>query len=607
MSVLSAQERQLLVDQALALIEKVYVHLPLKRAMHAVDPLQRLKLLKHRSASLPDGAFHAEMTSIFTRLRDLHTNYILPHPYRTRVAYLPFRMEEFFENEEKPIYVISEVKPGMEDTSFKKGVLVTHWNGTPIDRAVELNADREAGSNVNARHARGLAAMTLRPLAMSLPPDEKWVVVTYLAGRRTKERRFDWSVFAPPSSGGGHDPLAPGDDLALALGLDAKAELERQARKLLFAPEAVAIFRHVNKQVDPILGGSGAEEGDVDFTKISKLPDEFSFRTVSTPSGKFGYIRIHTFYVPDDTAFVEEFVRILGLLPQNGLILDVRGNGGGNILAGERLLQVLTPQPIVPEKFHFINSPLTLLICQKNPAFAAWKESIARSIETGEEFSNGFPLQPIHRYNDLGQKYHGPVVLVIDARCYSTTDIFCAGFQDHGIGPILGTSGATGAGGANVWAHELLLSLLPGEDSPFQPLPQQASFRVAVRRCTRVGKRAGDLVEDLGVVPDAIHRMTKRDILKENVDLIAHAGQMLADMQGQSLTAQTTKDPSVIQVSTQNINRLDLYINSRPRGSTDVKDGTTAINLPALQPGKNTLELRGFRHDQWVASTRLQV
>ncbi|MCA1680583.1 MAG: hypothetical protein LC777_17345, partial [Actinobacteria bacterium] len=34
-------------------------------------------------------------------------------------------------------------------------------------------------------------------------------------------------------------------------------------------------------------------------------------------------------------AFIAEVVRILGLLPQRGLIVDVRGNGGGIIMAGE--------------------------------------------------------------------------------------------------------------------------------------------------------------------------------------------------------------------------------------------------------------------------------
>lgn len=605
---LSPADRQLLVDQALALIEYLYVHLPLKRAMHAVDPLQRLRLLRHRSASLSEPAFHAEMVSIFTRLRDLHTNYILPEPLRTRTAFLPFRLEEFFEGQERR-YIVTEVKPGTEDTWFRRGVLVTHWNGIPIDRAVELNADREAGSNLDARHARGLAAMTLRWLALSLPPDEEWVVVTYRSRGRVRERRFDWQVFESGLSLGRTDPLAATGDFAFVLGVDAKTEMERQARKLLFAPEAVEMVRQVQQQTDPLLGGGSDAPAPVDFTTVSKLPDVFSFRTIKTPSGTFGYVRIHTFYVPDDSAFVEEFVRIAALLPSNGLILDVRGNGGGNILAGERLLQVLTPQPIDPERFYFINSALTRRICDASPSFVEWRESIAQAVETGAPFSHGFPLLPVERYNDVGQKYQGPVVLVIDARCYSTTDIFSAGFQDHGIGKILGTSGATGAGGANVWGHELLLTMFPGADSPFKPLPNKASFRVAVRRCTRVGKRSGVLVEDLGVVPDEIHRMTRRDVLHGNADLINHAGEMLATMPVHAVTAKVRSEGTSKQVDavTKNISRLDAFLNTRPYRSYDVVDGTTSIDFPLLTGSSNTLELRGFRNEQLAVSTRIQL
>ena len=50
-SVLSLDDRLAIVEQGLALMEGFYVHLPLKRAMHAVDPVQRLRLLRHRLAS----------------------------------------------------------------------------------------------------------------------------------------------------------------------------------------------------------------------------------------------------------------------------------------------------------------------------------------------------------------------------------------------------------------------------------------------------------------------------------------------------------------------------------------------------------------------------
>ena len=58
---------------------------------------------------------------------------------------------------------------------------------------------------------------------------------------------------------------------------------------------------------------------------------------------KFGYIRLRTFSVDDEWAFLSEFIRLAALVPQNGLIIDVRGNGGGLILAGELILQTLTP------------------------------------------------------------------------------------------------------------------------------------------------------------------------------------------------------------------------------------------------------------------------
>ena len=45
---LSRSQKELLVDQALVLFQQCYVHLPLKEAMHAVDPIQSLTLLRSR-------------------------------------------------------------------------------------------------------------------------------------------------------------------------------------------------------------------------------------------------------------------------------------------------------------------------------------------------------------------------------------------------------------------------------------------------------------------------------------------------------------------------------------------------------------------------------
>ena len=104
---LTLEQRQIIVDQALTLIDDLYVHLPLKRAAHAVDPVQRLKLLRRKLGSLTEREFHNEMISIFKGLRDLHTNYILPAPYNQHTAFLPFLLEEYFQDGQRH-YIVPE-------------------------------------------------------------------------------------------------------------------------------------------------------------------------------------------------------------------------------------------------------------------------------------------------------------------------------------------------------------------------------------------------------------------------------------------------------------------------------------------------------------------
>lgn len=606
------RDRERIVDQALLLLEQLYVHLPLKRAMHAIDPVQRLKLVRRRVGMLSELQFSREMLSIFAELRDLHTNYLLPDPFRNRTALLPFLIEDFYQDGERH-YMVSHIAQGFRHSWFKPGVTVTHWNGTPIERAVELNAENQMGSNPEARHARGLEAMTIRPLMMTIPPDEEWVMVRYIAKGEPHEIQFRWRVLIPSYAPESVDPNESSDVASFGLGYDVLTETARRVKKTLFAPKALETEQRM-LALNTLMASSehnAAEEKAAarDLKKYSTMPDVFSFRTVETPHGKFGYIRIWTFMVNDDASFVDEFIRIAGMLPQNGLIIDLRANGGGLITAGERLLQVLTPRTIEPCRLHFINSPLTQTLCEQVDWLGQYQDSIAQAVETGSAFSYGFPIKPAEAHNTVGQTYYGPVVLIVDALCYSTTDIFAAGFQDHRIGKILGSSGNMGAGGANVWTHELLRQLLPGENSPFKALPNNASFRVAVRRTTRIGERSGVPVEGLGVTPDELHHMTANDLLNKNEDLINRAGQILAGMRSQELDVKIFErdDGSVkITVKTKNIERLDVWVGGRPQTSLDVEDGKTTLSAPVNRRGKQ-IELRGFAGGELVAVKRFEL
>src|SRR4051794_23425166 len=70
---LTPDERVTMIEQAMEMLEKVYAHLPLKRALHANDPIQSLRLLRLRQAGLDERAFHSSMMDVFLGLRDLHT------------------------------------------------------------------------------------------------------------------------------------------------------------------------------------------------------------------------------------------------------------------------------------------------------------------------------------------------------------------------------------------------------------------------------------------------------------------------------------------------------------------------------------------------------
>src|SRR5262245_57191906 len=63
---LTKKQRQQIVEQALVMLDQVYAHLPLKRAMHAIEPLQRLKLLRQRLGLLSERAFHDELIATYT-------------------------------------------------------------------------------------------------------------------------------------------------------------------------------------------------------------------------------------------------------------------------------------------------------------------------------------------------------------------------------------------------------------------------------------------------------------------------------------------------------------------------------------------------------------
>lgn len=576
---LSIDNRRLIVDQAVNLLEQTYALLSFKVARYGIDPLRRLRLMQTRLGR-PDTAeseweFHAELVDIFNSLRDRHTRYSLPRPFDGAVAFLPFLLKEFTDDG-RLCYLVGRrraAQPEIAHETFRFSVEITHWNGVPIARAIQRFAERMPGANPESRHALAVERFTVRSLAFGPPPDEDWVTVRYV-DIQSKVRNLDliWNV--QPIVTELSDSAAQAHGLPLGLDVEG-ARLARQ-RTLLFAPEFIAAEE----------AGKPVETGPESIAVSPEMSTVFEARRVTVDGRVLGHLRIRTF-MPTASGvlgFVREFIRLLGELPQEGLVLDIRGNLGGAIVASELCLQALTARPIEPEPAQFAATMLNLRICRANESLAGWLPSMEQALESGAPHSAAIPFTPMDLLADVPQSYFGPVILVTDARCYSAADIFAAGFQDGRIGLVLGVDGNTGAGGGNVWRMSNLLGSLPTSgDFPFRPLPGGADLSVVIRRLLRVGPNAGTPLEDYGVIPDKHHVTTRNDIVADDADLMRTASELLGDSHRFDVALSEAGGELTATFDVLGIDRADVIVDGRPRLSADLGANPASLSIPGAE------------------------
>lgn len=574
--------RERVVDTFLALMEGLYVHLPLKRAMYGRDPVQQLRLLRQRSPTLSPRAFHGELAKILTELRDAHTRYLGPTAWRAKVALLPF-MVELFGSTAEPRFLVSNVAEGdpvFVGSDFGQGVEVLWWSGVPIQRAVERYADRETGGRPDARLARACESLTFRPLGYGLPPDEHWVYVGYRTpgpGGKEREIRIDWRVVDIARAKERDEAPAPGA-AHRALAVDPAAESTRRAKKLLFAPDVW--YEHEHGVPSAVVKGRALA---TDRWTTGRFQDNVAAKKVKTKLGTFGYLRLWSFDLIDADGFLEEVQDLLKLLPRRGLIVDVRANPGGLIWAAERLLQLFTPREITPARFSFLATDLTREMTeapQNATSLGSWRRSLREAVENGEPYSREVPLTPPSLCNNLGQCYGGPVVCVVDANTYSAGDLFAAGFVDNEVGQLISVGQATGAGGANVWTPADVQRALSGTDYALGGLPEGIGFTLAVRRAVRSGAAAGTLIEDVGVPGQIRYDLSREDLTLGNRDLLKLCVALLASEPVTDLSVERVGEAR-LAVELSGLDRIDVFADGRPTGPSLEPNGIPlTVELP---------------------------
>jgi Peptidase family S41 len=526
---LDGGQRQEILDTLIAVLGGAYAHLPAKRAAYAVDPVQALILLRRRAADLSDADFHLAVTGLVTGLRDGHTRYIGPSALRGRVAVLPFLVEQYGPAE-NPQFLVTKTAPDLAaiDPAFAPGVVIEWWNGVPMARAVEVYADRETGGRRDSRRARALETLTFRALDYGPPPDEHRVDLGYRTARGTRrELRLPWRVLEPRQAA---TAVRAGSRASLKVAADPAAEAVRRAKKLLYAPDAWVAEPVTDSQLKAAAPARAAAGEKAPVGQWLDTPMQDVLAAQALRRG-IGYLRVWSFDVEDDDLFVTEVTRLVGLLPQTGLIVDLRGNPGGLVWAAERMLQLFTDTRIAPTRFSLVASPLTREMANSpfnRLELEAWAPSLDDAVATGDQYAQPLPLTDPAWCNDIGRRYPGRAVAVVDANTYSSGDLFAAGWVDHDIGPLVTVGQATGGGGANIWTAAQLRDALAGTDHALGALPDGVGYTLAIRRAIRSSLSDGVPIEDLGVsgVP---YEMTRADLLHGNRDLLAFCTDLLTN------------------------------------------------------------------------------
>ncbi len=138
-------------------------------------------------------------------------------------------------------------------------------------------------------------------------------------------------------------------------------------------------------------------------------------------------------------------------------------------------------------------------------------------------------------------------------------------------------------------------------------MPDGTAMGVALRRSLRVGRHAGEPLEDVGVMPEIVRPLTATDLLEGNTDLINFACGVLAgkpsyrldirEIHGRIPAPDRKHLKLRLTVTTRGVTRLEVHIQDRPQiaVSVPIEETITTLEVPlSAECVPFKLELKGF-------------
>ncbi|NNG01062.1 MAG: hypothetical protein HKM93_16855 [Desulfobacteraceae bacterium] len=528
---MSLEEKRVLAEQAQIFIKDLYVHRYVKMDYYGNDdPVPAIDRVVANLESMTTAELEKALWEIFIVQRDLHLNYYFPSPHADYTSFLPLTFvravgeDNFFQVRIQAVNadLMRQFAPGQRIPAV--GDKVIAYDGVPIVEAVRSLFPIARGANDFGGFIRALDLMTQITHVRHLVPENNEVTILLRSAREDDDDDYDDD---------------DGDTYHITLPWIAEwSEPEPGARR--FQMEEKKRF----DVKEPNVGMDDYQQQYTDFLRSHGLeppsiyPDNPSnvrvvkWGIIKNRYGRFGYINLTSFYFNVNRT-VNEIRRLLleELSDTDGLIFDVRNNGGGYINLADRLPQLFMPEEAQVLKSRFLNTDLNRKIMNES-ILSIWELPEFRQVindvaGTSRIYSDGAAFTYDSEANFLGQIYYKPVAVLANARSYSATDMFTCSIQDNNAAVIYGEDPQTGAGGANVIEHGYFLEYGTPD---FVPLPFNHDMRVSWRQNIRFGAHEGELIEDYGCFADKDVSMTLRDVITGGEDQVRKISKGLARM-----------------------------------------------------------------------------
>jgi C-terminal processing protease CtpA/Prc len=501
---ISAEDRKLVLDQARLVLAEIYVNRLVKIADFGsqADPLPQLDTFEKDYLNFTASTFHENLAKIFASQKDSHTWYQLPGTMGCYASFFPFSLVPAKSEANADISIIKKIRTDEEIyrliPEFKKvsiGDELISINGKKTNLAILDVNILSAGSNPGALRRKANNLLSYRShWGYPVPKEEKAIFEFKRMDKTIYKIEMPW--------------LVSKDNACLSSDEKMKPRFKRPAKNIAedrYQVEYQNFYK--SKSTDKTVAGM-----------VGTIEPSIHWWVLENENGKFGVIRLDSFMPenvsPEGARDIIESLLLNEMAAFDGVIFDLRNNGGGMISYGQSLAELFTGKELDVLDFQLVNSKANFhyfSVAEPNSDFFIMLQD---AVAAGRVMTRPIPLSRAEGIFIKGQAFFKPVAIFMNGGCYSTCDMMSALFQDLSIGEVWGEDLQTGAGGANNWNHnEMVRSLPENNRGDFAALPKGQAIGFAFRQTIRVGSHAGEILENAGAKADYLIPASAQDIV----------------------------------------------------------------------------------------------